>query len=275
MLLNQRHIKGFVLAGTLLAGAMAVQAQTDTTRENKIDSLLLRQKGVLGTIAQTLMANNSDEKEKDLQRSDIPFQRYRNRVIRNITIQPVDFGFLIGDTTKRFSNSLTRVANGVHYTTRNFVLRNNLFFHENDRLSPFLMGNNERYLRDLPFLQEAHIAVKPVQGELDSVDVIIYTKDILSIGGSLVVRNTGSGRVEIKEDNFMGWGDRLEFQTLFDRTRNEHFGFGAQYIKRNILGTFIDGSAGYVNFNPAFSSRQNEETISYLRLVKPLVNPYM
>ncbi|HEU4632463.1 MAG TPA: hypothetical protein VFS22_00670, partial [Flavisolibacter sp.] len=233
------------------------------------------QKGVLGTLAQALIADTSEENDKDLQRADLPFQKYRNRVIRSITINPLQFGVRLSDTAEHASNALTRLANQVHYDTRNFVLRNYLFFQENDRLSPYLLGNNERYLRDLPFLQEANIKVKPVKGSPDSVDVMVYTKDVLSIGGSLSLRNSESGRIEIKEDNFMGWGDRLQLQTLYDKTRQDKFGFGAEYIKRNILGSYIDGSGGYINFHPAFNSGRAEETVGYIRFEKPLVNPYM
>lgn len=273
MLLNRRHTECLFFLTALLTTAFSLHAQ-DSTKENRLDTFLLKQKGVLGTLAQTLMAGEESGKN-DLQRSDVPFQPYRNRVIRNITIEPLEFGILVGDTTKRFNNGLTHLANAVHSTTRNFVLRNHLFFHEGDRLSPFLLGNNERYLRDLPFLQEAHIQVDPVAGSKDSVDVVVYTKDVLSIGGSMAIPNSESGRIELREDNFMGWGDRLEVQTLFDKTRSKNFGFGADYTKRNILGTFIDASGGYLNFNPAFSSQRSEESLGYLQFVKPLVNPYM
>ncbi len=228
---------------------------------------------MLGKLAQSLRADNPDD--TDLQRADLPFQKYRNRVIRRITINPVQFGFSLNDTAEHLTNGLTRFANQVHTDTRKFVLRNHLFFRENDRLSPFLLGNNERYLRDLAFLQEAHIRVEEVTSSPDSVDVVVYTKDVLSVGGSLSLRNSQSGKIEIKEDNFMGWGDRLELQSLYDKTRQDNFGFGAEYIKRNILGSFIDGSGGYINFYPAFSSGRTEETLGYLRLVKPLVNPHM
>lgn len=275
MPVKRNHIAGWVLTIVLMAATGHVQAQDDSARKNRLDSLLLKQKGVLGTLAQSLRTGDNGEEKKDLQRSDLPFQKYRNRIIRHIIVQPLEFGILIGDTTKRFNNGLTHLANSVHKTTRNFVLRNQLFFHENDRVSPYLLGNNERYLRDLPFLQEAHIMVKPVKESPDSVDVFVYTKDVLSVGGSADIHDSQSGRLEIREDNFGGWGDRLALQGLFDQERNQHFGFGAEYIKRNILGTFIDGSGGYLNFSPAFSSRRSEESLGYLRLVKPLVNPYM
>jgi hypothetical protein len=138
-----------------------------------------------------------------------------------------------------------------------------------------LLGNNERHLRDLPFLQEARIVVEPVANSLDSVDVIVLTKDVLSIGGSLDIRSAQVAAVQVKEDNFGGWGDRLLAQGLYDQTRFRQFGYGGEYIKRNIGGSFIDGDIGYLNFNNSFNSGRNEESVAYLRFIKPLVSPYM
>lgn len=276
MLKDPRHITGCLLTLLLVISGFIVQAQDDdTAKKNTIDSLLLRQKGVLGTLAQILIADTANENGHDLLRADLPFQKYSNLIIRNIVIDPLPFGVLIGDTTKRFNNGLTHLANWVHNDTRRWALRNHLFFKENELLSPFLMGNNERYLRDLPFLQEARFKVKRVPGTKDSVDVIVYTKDVLSIGGSIDIDNSTSGSISLQDDNFMGWGDRIEIQTLYDKSRNEKFGFGAEYVKRNILGSFIDASAGYINFHPSFNTGRTEEKLRYVRFIKPLVNPYM
>jgi hypothetical protein len=153
-------------------------------------------------------------------------------------------------------------------------VRNNLFFQQNDKVSPYLLGNNERFLRDLPYLRDARILVWPVRNT-DSVDVIVVTKDVLSIGGRIRLRNTKSAIVELKEDNFIGWGDRIEFQALYDGKRRQPFGYGAEYLKRNIAGTFIDANAGYLNFEKTFNTRKREEKIAFIRFVRPLVNPYM
>jgi hypothetical protein len=241
---------------------------------NPIDSLLHRQKGLLGKLAQTLMADTADEEARDLQRADLPFQKYRNRIIRTIHIAESRFGVVLGDTSRRVNGTLSRVANFLHVNTHPSVVRNYLFFRENDRVSPFLLGNNERFLRDQAFLLDATIRVRPVRRSKDSVDVYIQTNDVLSIGGGVTMGTNGT-RLSVKEDNFMGWGDRLEVQTLYDRRRFNNFGFGAQYTRRNVAGSFIDASLGYLNFNPSLSTRLREEQVAFLRLVKPLVNPYM
>jgi hypothetical protein len=254
----------------------SLQAQTDTTKRQGIDSFLLTRPGIIGDLAKNLFTDTSQEAPvTGVQRNDRPFQRYRNRIIRNIYIQPLDFGVSLGDTTKAFKNSLTRLANNMHRKSRNFVIRKNLFFRENDRLHPFLMADNERHLRDQEYLQDARILVRSVPGSRDSVDVTVLTKDVFSIGGRFRMHNISSVSTEIREDNLAGIGDRLALRLLYDHDRRKRLGLGTEYIARNIAGSFIDGYAGILNFRDAFNSGNEEETSTYLRFIKPLVNPYM
>ena len=257
----------------LLAITVSVQAQTDTIRQNVLDTFLTKPKGIIGQLTHSLLTDTGRVDAK-VERNDKPFLQYENRIIRNVVIQSLEFGTLTKDTVRRLDKRLARFANNIHYKTRAWAVRNNLFFHEKDQLSPYLLANNERYLRDLPYMREARILVWPVRGT-DSVDVIVVTKDVLSIGGSLAMRNSQSATVEVREENLLGWGDKLEFQALYDRKRRLPFGYGAEYMKRNIGGSFIDGSIGFLNFDKTFNSRKREEKVDFVRFVRPLVNPYM
>ena len=248
----------------------------DTVHKKGLDSFLLKQKGIVGQLAENLFKDTTEvETIRELQRNDLPFQKYRGRIIRNIYIGALDFGVSIKDTSKKINNSLTRLANGLHHKSRNNVIRNNLFFKEGQILSPYVLGDNERHLRDLPYLQDAKITVRPVRGNRDSVDIVVYTKDVLSLGGSIHANDMNSGELAIKEDNAFGWGDRIQLSALYDYKRNERIGRGFEYIKRNIGGSFIDAYAGYSSFAKSFSSGNREENSAYLIFLRPLVSPYM
>lgn len=275
MQVRQQNIFQFFLCLLWVFTVLPGNAQKDSVHQNRLDSILLKQKGVLGQLAQSLMADTIPDQEFDLQRADLPFQKMAGRVIRKIIVFPLDFGESIADTSKSISNRLTRLADKLHHNSRPFVVYNNLFFKRGDRLSPFLLGNNERYLRDLPFLQDALISVRPVKGTSDSVDVMVYTKDLLTIGGGANMHNPKSFSVFIEENNIGGWGDQLKLQSLYDSRRHDKFGWGAQFTKRNIAGSFIDGSIGILNFNKTFNTGRSEEELKFLRFIKPLVNPYM
>lgn len=259
----------------LLTCTTVLYAQADSVKRRSLDSFLLRQKGLLGQLAQSILVDTSQEEPKNVQRIDQLYQRYEGRAIRSITIQTLPFGVSIGDTTKKINNMLTHLADDLHYKSRDYVIRNNLFFKERDHLTAYLLADNERHLRDLPFIHDAKIIVTPVRGHRDSVDVIVLTKDILSIGGSLDVRGPKNSSVILKEDNHLGWGDRFQLQALYERDRNDPFGYGGQYIKRNMAGTFMDVSIGHLTYNNALVSQRREETQTFAQVVKPLVNPYM
>ncbi len=274
---NRKYFCTLFLLAVFHVVCLSTTAQIDTTRKLTLDSIIRREKGLLGRLAKNLIKDTTEVINPDLLRNDKPFQRYKDRIIRHILIQTLEFGIPITDTTKPSGQlkGIKKIANRLHADTRDLVIRHNLFFSENEKLAPYLLGDNERQLRDLPFIQDARIRVLPVKGSRDSVDILVLTKDVLSLGGSFRLHSSESVSISVKEDNFLGWGDRIQLQGLYDLKRDRRFGQGIEYIKRNIAGSFVDGAAGFINYNKAFSNGQREEEIAYIRLTRPLVNRYM
>lgn len=242
-----------------------------------IDSFILHRKGLLGKLARNLLTDTAAENIAALTpvRNDLLFSIYKGRIIRNVKVVELDFGTPISDTSQKFRSRLTRLANNFHRDTREYVIRNNLFFKKGDKLEPYLLADNERHLRDQPYLQDARISVRTADNSYDSVDITVYTKDVLSIGGSFHMHNPTSVDMSVREDNLGGWGDRVQASMLYDQERLEKVGYGMEFIKRNIAGSFIDGVVGFKNFSGAFNSGRDEENTVYMRFLKPLVNPYM
>jgi hypothetical protein len=259
----------------IVLSPLLLYAQKDTTTpQNSLDSFLSRQTGLIGQLAESLRADTTGESKEGMQKGDEAFQKFNNRIIRMITVQVLDFGISLGDTSKRINNRLTNLSNWLHNNTRERVIRNNLFFRPFDKISPYVLANNERYLRNLPYIQDAKIVIRPVRNHPDSVDVTIFTKDVFSIGVGLRVHSYQTLSASLQDDNVMGWGDKIQFQTLFDQRRHPVFGYGMGYTKRNIGGSFIDISAGYLDFSPAFNTGRREENTAFVRMERPLVNPY-
>lgn len=272
----QPVLKLYVFVLVMLVAQVPLNAQTDTVQRRGVDSFLLRQKGLLGDLAKNLVADTGETSlvHQDIQRNDRAFQRYRGRIIRNIRIQPLDFGVSLRDTARALDTRLTRAANNLHRKSMDYVIKKNLFFREGEKLYPYLIADNERHLRDQEFLQDALIIVTPVRGTRDSVDVTVRTKDVFSIGGGFRMHNLTSMSIEVREDNIFGTGDRFAIRSLYDGDRLRKFGVGSEYIARNIAGTFINGYVGALNFQDAFNSGNEEETMYYLRFIRPLVNQY-
>lgn len=255
--------------------APGTYAQVDSTKIPTTDSFfLLRSKGLLGRLAKSIVTDTAAP-DNNLQRIDVLYQKYTGRVIRNIEVRRVDFGVPINDTTKSFKNTLTRLADALHVTTREYVIRNNLFFRENDRLLPILLADNERHLRDQQYLNDAKIVVNSVPGTRDSVDIIVLTKDVLSLGGRFKLSSLKRVEIGARDDNFAGWGDRFLVSGYYDQDRRNRFGHAAEYTARNIAGSFIDGYLGLQDYAQTFNTGHKQEATIYTRFIRPLVNPYM
>jgi hypothetical protein len=246
--------------------------QEDSSSEHVLDSFLLRQKGLLGKLSRNLVANKPAAITSPV-RNDLLFERFKGKIIRRITILRVDFGTPITDTSKHSKNSFAQLATSFHHKTREGVIRNNLFLKPGDQLMPDLVADNERHLRDLPFLHDAKISIQNV-GK-DSVDLVVVTKDVLSIGGSLRVHDPERVGVSFSEANLAGTGNEPQITLLFDNTRDPKVGYGGEFIGRNVGGSFINWYAGYINFNKSFNTGRSSEEMTYGGLVRPLVNPYI
>lgn len=267
-----------LLSSTLLAQRDSTRQATDTSAHPPAaanDSFfLLKSKGLLGRLAKSITTDTASH-DANVQRIDKLYDKYKGRIIRHIEIRRVDFGVPINDTTRSFKNTLTRAADALHHTTREYIIRNNLFFKEGDTLLPILLADNERQLRDQTYIGDARIVVKSVLGTRDSVDVIVFAKDVLSIGGSLNMSSLTKMEVVAREDNFIGLGDRVQVSGFFDQSRSTHFGAGAEYVARNIAGSFADATLGFETYAPTFNTGHKQESTVYARYLRPLANPYM
>jgi hypothetical protein len=248
----------------------------DTTL-NKVDTsfFLAHHKGLIGKLGRMMMTNAVYDKEGVplLVNNATPYLAYQGAIIRKIIVQEVKFGESINDTAFHKKNILTKVADALHASTREKTIRNNLFLYPGDVLFAYLLGDNARFLRELPYLQDARILVKEIKNSKDSVDLLVLYKDVFSIGASAGV-DAQSAFMQVQDDNLSGSGDRLQLSSFVDPNRTKPFGYGAEYLKRNINGSFINFTAGYQNMNNAFNNGLRYETVLYSRIELPLVSPY-
>jgi len=101
-----------------------------------------------------------------------PFIKYAGKTIRHIYIRNVGFEGDVKDTTKVNGGFGVKLGNALHKNTRQKIIANNLLFKEGDKLNPYMLTDNERYLRDLDYIQDALIIVQPVTGD-DDVDLLV------------------------------------------------------------------------------------------------------
>lgn len=140
-------------------------------------------------------------------------------------------------------NPLRRLANWTHWTTHESVLLREIWLEPGDRVDPSFAAELERNLRATGLFAEVVVTLRPVEGSDDERDLVVRTRDRLSISGGAsgsFVGDVASGGVSLSESNLGGTGDRLSFgyrENDLGETRG-----GVAYRDRYLLGTWTSAS---------------------------------
>ncbi|MCK9203463.1 MAG: hypothetical protein M0P58_03380 [Bacteroidales bacterium] len=180
-------------------------------------------------------------------KSPEPFEQYNEKIIRKIKIKVLQpFGQSIYDTASVPYSGAGRTLNSIHVRTRQSIIRNNLLFKEGQCIDPTVMADNERILRDLPYIDNARILISAVDSCSDSVDLVVITKDVWSIGIDVPVITATKVVGRVYDANFLGLGDRFSVDMSTELNRAPFFRLdGISYTFANIAGTKINALLEY------------------------------
>lgn len=178
--------------------------------------------------------------------SDASYFNYSGNRIRNIAIERLNvFGVNINEPAASNPKKIDNVLNKTHVNTSESIIKKNLIFSEGDTISPLILSDNERILRQLPFINDARIIVVPVT-ENES-DILILTKDVYSLGGSYSYKGLKEGSVSVFEKNLLGMGHEFGIDVPYDSKEPNSPGFGFHYRVDNIASSFINLNGFYLN----------------------------
>jgi hypothetical protein len=248
----------------------AQQQQADSSK------LGLPKKGLIYSIVKSISVSNPNDgiTQNAAEKNATEFEPFEGKFIRYISVNKLAFNQQVNDTSDINNNFFNQLGNRLHINTKQDVIKKNLFFKEGERVDPNLFSDNEKFLRDLSFLQDARIVIIPIANNTDEVDILVLVKDVFPIGGSLSEINPNLIDIELTNDNLFGSGNRLRFQQLFDTRRTPKYAYGIEYLFRNIAGSFLNIAAGLNFEKPAFNSGRREEKSYFIRGDLPLVSPY-
>jgi len=175
----------------------------------------------------------------------IPFQ---GKIIRRIIIKRLDvFGTLIDDTSRIGKYWIEKVGNNAHINTRIWAIRNNLLFKKGEILNAYTLAENEVLLRKLPYIDDARIVVSSEFQSSDSVDVLVVTKDLWTIGIDGEMRSLENYKINLFDANFLGFGRRLDNTFYIDFNSQKRMGYKGTYRVDNLYGSFISSELSYIN----------------------------
>jgi hypothetical protein len=203
------------------------------------------------------------------------FNVYRGKTIRYIYYNKLKvFGTTIEDTTV-IPSKLIRFANKLHYDTRTWMIAQSLFFSEGDTVNAYRLVDNERYLRRLPFIQDARIYVINSYSSSDSIDIVVLTKDVFEYGGAISTVNSSKASASIFNTNLLGAGQRVSFGFSWVNDYTPSWRTAASYTKYNTGGSFADISLGYTFLNDRMDADTGQyEKSAYLTVNRPLYSTW-
>ena len=136
-----------------------------------------------------------------------------------------------------------RLVNATHWTTRESVVRREIWKRRGDPVDEAFAAELERNLRALGLFAEADVTLVPRE-DSDVVDLRVETRDRFSIAGGAsgsFVGNVASGGVSLSESNLFGGGDRVSFG--FSENEDDEFRGSISYRDRYLFGTWTGASA--------------------------------
>ncbi len=171
--------------------------------------------------------------------SDQNFLDFSGRKIRKIEIQRLEvFGSNLKNPAIYSPNGIERLLNKTHINTNENIIRKNLLFAVGDSVSPLTLSDNERLLRELPFINDARIIVIPASD--NEVDILVLTKDVYSLGAKASFSSLKKGSFSVFEKNVFGMGHEFKIEVPYDSRFNDSPGFGIRYNINNINKTFAN-----------------------------------
>ncbi len=200
--------------------------------------------------------------------------KFNGKQINNIIIEQHNFSSNINLPQINQRDYFTNIANKLHKSSTDFAIRKNLFFKPQDTLNPIIVAYNEKWLRDLVFIQDARITAQLVQYDTNKVDLFIITKDIFPIGGNINLKNQNAFDASLSDENIFGNGNAIKLNHNFDNTRTPQPAWGFDLQLRNLFGSFININAGINDYTKNISdgskSAQNKYIFGELPFLHPL-----
>jgi hypothetical protein len=191
-------------------------------------------------------SNSKYNYESNLTESEEKYIKFSGKIIANIYISKVPvFGGSVDDTVIFRITKLEEFGNSLHVNTKDWVIKNNLLIAEGDEVKPFELADNERILRQLPFIRDARIMVVP-RDEGDEVDVLVITRDVFSLGVSINARAVDDIAISIFERNLFGNGWEFRNTFRFRSQFEQKVDYEGIFDIYNIQGSFIGMTLKYI-----------------------------
>ena len=198
---------------------------------------------------------------------------YAGKRINSITIEQHNFLSSIDSKESNLKDIFSKIGDKLQSNSKKRAIRENIFFKEWDIFDPSIIAYNEKWLRDLSYIQDAKILAMITPYDTNQVDVIVVTKDLFSYGGELLINNKDAYAAKLNNINFLGTGNSIQINQNFENQRSPKSGWGYDVGLSNFLGTFISINAGVNQFGNNISNNVLSARKNYISVQRPILHP--
>ena len=200
-------------------------------------------------------------------------QSYSGKRINSIVIKQQNLATNIDAKEAKLRDIFTKMGDALQSNTNKKRIKENLFFKEWDILDPSVIAYNEKWLRDLSYIQDAKISATITPYDTNQVDLLVVTKDLFNYGGEVLINDKNAYSARINNINFLGTGNSVQLIQNFENERNPKSGWGYDFGLNNILGSFISINAGVNQFGNNLANNVLSAKKNYISVQRPLLHP--
>jgi hypothetical protein len=198
---------------------------------------------------------------------------YTGKRINSITIEQHNFSTSIDSQESTFKDFFSKLGNKLHSNSNTRAIRENLFFKEWDLFDPSIIAYNEKWLRDLAYIQDAKITAIPTPYDTNQVDLLVVTKDLFSYGGEVLINNSKAYSAKVNNINLGGTGNSVQLIQNFENERTPKSGWGYDLGLSNIMGSFISLNAGINQYGNNMVNNILSAQKKYISVQRPILHP--
>ena len=177
------------------------------------------------------------------------YNPYEGKIISSISVLPLDaFGPTCTDTTRKADSWIERTANAIHTKSNLKTIQKQLIIKVGDVLDAEEMYENERLIRQLPYIKDALFLVEQDSLYTGFVNITLLTKDRFSFGVSGGVSGTQSGDIRIYNKNIFGIGHEVSVKFVGHINKEPYLGLETFYKINNVGGKFLDLQLGLFKY---------------------------
>jgi hypothetical protein len=221
--------------------------RSDTNTYNRIRQIMETKKITKKIFS--LLTRNPNTKSTSANHTssvDNQFNPYEGKTINNIEVIVLPpFGYDV----KKFDSVqemkwLIKTGNKAHVNTRTWVVKNSLLFKKGQKINPLIIAETESFIRHIEYINDVHIQIDSTPH--NGANIRVIAQDNWSIGA--YIRNLSTETdIEIFDRNLTGLGNNFGIRGIFNTKLNRKFGGGLEYRYPNILKTFINIHASYLD----------------------------